>query len=216
MSRKIQRVILLLDSSGSMDGKPIENVKKAAITLSKKVDYYNSLSSRIEFQIITFAAQAKFISRNNIHSIFASGRTNLAGAYKKLNLIFRKHSKFDYPPIILLLCDGRPNMCNHNLVLEKLNHNPVFNKSLRIALAYGDQDSQTIKVLEDFAGNRENVFQNCKLSMIKYLIGQSLPKVIKQQARVDNANYTQLLRIMKNDVKKIGLLRNNNAFKRSI
>lgn len=216
MSRKIQRVILLLDSSGSMDGKPIENVKKAATTLSKKVDYYNSLSSRIEFQIITFATEAKFISRNNIHNIVASGRTNLADAYKKLNLIFRKHSKFDYPPIILLLCDGRPNICNHNLALEKLNHNPAFNDSLRIALAYGEQDSQTIKVLEDFAGNRENVFQNCKLSTIKYLIEQSVPKVIKQQAKADNASYTQLLRIIKNDVKKIGSLRNGYAFKRNI
>ena len=89
MARKIQRVTLLIDTSGSMRGNSIEKVKLAVKKLSNTIDYYNSLSSRIEFQIITFSNHAKFVSRNRIDDIVALGQTNLADAYKKLNLIFK-------------------------------------------------------------------------------------------------------------------------------
>ena len=221
MSRKIQRVILLVDSSGSMHGKPIDNVKKAVTSLAQKIDQFNSLSSRIEFQIIAFATQAKYISKNKVNEIVASGRTNLADAYKKLNLIFKKHNSFDYPPIILLLCDGKPNICNHQLALEKLNQNAAFRSSLKVAIAYGEQDSYTMQVLKDFAGTYENVLQNESIITIRYLIECSLPKVLKEQARSDNSNYNNLLKIIKSDAKRRDAFskvsqRNYNAIKGSV
>ena len=208
MSRKIQRVILLIDSSGSMDGKPIENVKNAIKALSKKIDEYNSLSSRIELQIISFATTARYISKNNINSLCAYGRTNLADAYKKLNLIFKKHTHFDYAPIIMLLCDGEPNLCDHTLALKKLKQNKVFNKSLKIAFAYGKQDEDTLRVLQDFTGNHENVLQDNRISTIKYVLQHSLPMVIKRQAKQDNKHYEDLMKIIANDVRKYNVVRN--------
>ena len=221
MSRKIQRVILLLDTSGSMYGKPIESVKAAVSSLANKVEQFNSLSSRIELQIIAFATEAKYISKNKINDIVACGRTNLADAYKKLNLIFKKHNKFDYPPIILLLCDGKPNICNHEQALQKLYHTTAFRRSLKVAIAYGNQDADTIQVLKDFAGSLENVLQHENISTIRFLIQHSLPRVLKEQAKHDNQCYTPLMKLIKNDAKKYETFkraskRNSHVIKRNI
>lgn len=202
MSRKIQNVILLVDTSGSMDGKPIESVKKAIKNLSNKIDNFNSLSYRIEFKIISFATEAKYISKNQIDNICAYGRTNLADAYRKLELIFKSGRTFDFAPIVMLLCDGRPNLCNHEAALAELEKKESFQKSFKFAFAYGEQDASTMWTLKSFTRNKENIFYDNNIATVSNILQYSLPKIIKRQAISDNNKYHALTKMLKEDVLK--------------
>lgn len=182
MSRKIQKVVLLLDNSGSMDGQPIIELKRAVNKLSYSLKRYDKQHSRVDLQIISFSSEAKFISRNKISSIQAFGMTNLADAYKKLNLIFNKHKYFDYPPIILLMCDGAPNLDNHKNELEKLYSQLAFKKSIRMSIAYGKQSKKTMQILANFAGGKHNLVKTTNADVIRQLVESNIPREIKNQA----------------------------------
>ena len=53
MFRKTQKIILLLDTSGSMNGSPINDIKKAVNTLSQNLTKYNSSKTKVSVSIIT-------------------------------------------------------------------------------------------------------------------------------------------------------------------
>ena len=180
MSRKIQKVILLLDNSGSMEGQPILELKRAVNKLSHSLEKYDREHSRVDLQIISFATEARFVSKHKVHTMEANGRTNLADAYKKLNLIFNKHKYFDYPPIILLMCDGRPNLCDHNKELEKLYTKRAFKTSTRLAIAYGEQTKETLQTLANFSG-KHNVISTTNIDIIRHLVESNISKEIKAQ-----------------------------------
>lgn len=182
MSRKIQKVILLLDNSGSMNGQPIIELKRAVNKLSNSLRRYDRQHSRVDLQIISFSSEAKFVSRNKIDSIQASGMTNLADAYKKLSLIFNKHKHFDYPPIILLMCDGYPNVDNYTKELEKLYLKQAFKKSVRMSIAYGRQSKSTMQILANFAGGKHNLVKTTNADVIRQLVESNIPREIKKQA----------------------------------
>jgi len=185
MSRKVQKIILLVDTSGSMDGPSIDSVKKAINNFSDTLYQYDCEHTRVDLQIITFATEAKFVSRNAIDSIVADGRTNLADAYQKLGLIFRKHSAFDYRPIVVLFCDGQPNLCDHNAALQRLYSNKEFSKSLRLAFAYGVQDERTFNVLSDFTGNPKKIVKNNNIQAFRKLLEGVIPKFLKRRNDFD-------------------------------
>ena len=180
MSRIVQKIILLVDSSGSMRGNDIEIVKRSINKFSKTLYKYDGEHTRIDLQIISFADSAKFISRNAVKSIEAFGSTNLADAYDKLGLIFKRNGEFAFKPIIVLFCDGQPNFCNHNIALSKLYNNSSFRNSKRFAFAYGKQDFETLKVLTHFTGNSKNVISSSKIEAFKNLLEKIIPKMLNR------------------------------------
>lgn len=196
---KRQKVILLVDTSGSMHGEAIRKVKQALTRLNYKIENYKNEKVKISLHIISFKDSAKFISKNKIHKIQATGMTNLADAYRQLNNIYKAHSTFDYPPILLLLCDGCPNVEDNSKQLLKLYQNKKFADSLRLAVAYREQSTETMEILKNFAGN--NVFSSNQIDTVCKIITQSLPKVIKHNRYLTTSKGKNILvQIIANDI----------------
>ena len=64
MYRKTQNVILLIDTSTSMNGTPINKIKESIQILSSNLNKYNTFYTNVNLTIISFNDQAKFISKN--------------------------------------------------------------------------------------------------------------------------------------------------------
>ena len=132
----------------------------------------------------------------------AEGRTNLAGTYKKLNLLYKGDIKYAKPPIVILLCDGCPNEGDYTTELNKLKKNKEIKNSIKIAFAYRTQDKQTMKVLTDFTGNPSNVFKEDSSKLINYVISNSIPKIIKNNPKRKTNNKT-VVKIFTDDIKLV-------------
>lgn len=197
-----QKVILLIDSSGSMKGQPIEDIKRASRILQSKLDEYQKKGILCSLHIISFNDTAKFVSKHSIKNMRADGRTNLADAYKKLQLLYKGDIKYEKPPIVILLCDGCPNEGNYSTELNRLKKNKEFKNSIRIAFAYRTQDKQTMKVLTDFTGNPSNVFKEDSSKLINYIISNSIPKIITKNPKYKTYNQT-VLKIFTDDIRLV-------------
>lgn len=191
---------MLIDSSGSMEGKPIDDIKKASLILQRKLDEYQKKGILCSLHIISFNNDAKFVSKHSIKKMRACGRTNLEEAYKKLQLLYKGDIKYARPPIVILLCDGCPNEGNYSLELNKLKKNKEFKNSIKLAFAYRSQDTHTIKVLTDFTSNPSNVFKEDSSKLISYIITNSIPKIIPKKLKYKTSNKT-IVKIFSDDIK---------------
>lgn len=109
-----QAIVLVLDTSGSMDGTPIINLKNAALEFCKKIldsDKNNQIA------IVAFASSQKTydFSNNlteleqNISSFDANGGTNMENAIKSADTLLQKDAfKNGYAKSIVLCSDGIP------------------------------------------------------------------------------------------------------------
>ena len=197
-----QKVILLIDSSGSMKGQPIEDIKRASRILQSKLDEYQKKGILCSLHIISFNDTAKFVSKHSIKNMRADGRTNLADAYKKLQLLYKGDIKYEKPPIVILLCDGCPNEGNYASELNKLKKNKEFKNSIRIAFAYRTQDRQTMKVLTDFTDKSSNVFKEDSSKLIHYIISNSIPKIVKKCPNGKTNNKT-IVKVFTDDIRLV-------------
>ena len=108
-------VVLILDTSGSMTGEPIQNSKEAA----KKV--LGTLGPNDRFTILTFSgfvdpmwtsleiASKPLINEasDHIDTIVADGGTNINGALLEGLSILEDHGAVDRTPVIIFLTDGK-------------------------------------------------------------------------------------------------------------
>lgn len=197
-----QKVILLIDSSGSMKGQPIEDIRRASRILQSKLDEYQKKGILCSLHIISFNDTAKFVSKHSIKNMRADGRTNLADAYKKLQLLYKGDIKYEKPPIVILLCDGCPNEGYYTSELNKLKKNKEFKNSIRIAFAYRTQDRLTMKVLTDFTDNYNNVFQEDSSKLIHHIISNSIPKIVRYSPKRRINNKT-VVKIFTDDIRLV-------------
>ena len=186
-----QKIILLIDSSGSMKGQPLEDIKKASQKLLNTLNEYQKKGILCSLHIISFNGDAKFVSKHSIKKMRAEGRTNLAGTYKKLSLLYKGDIKYAKPPIVILLCDGCPNEGDYTTELNKLKKNKEFKNSIKIAFAYRTQDKQTMKVLTDFTGTYNNVIKECSSKLINYILTTLIPKSIIQKKKITEFLYNK-------------------------
>ena len=197
-----QKVILLIDSSGSMKGQPLEDIKRASRILQSKLDEYQKKGILCSLHIISFNDTAKFVSKHSIKNMRADGRTNLADAYNKLQLLYKGDIKYEKPPIVILLCDGCPNEGYYTSELNKLKKNKEFKNSIRIAFSYRTQDKQTMKVLTDFTDNHNNVFKEDSSKLIHHIISNSIPKIVRNSPKHRTSNKT-IVKIVADDIRLI-------------
>lgn len=109
-----QAVVLVLDTSGSMDGDPITNLKKAALEFCRKII---AADKNNQIAIVTFANNSKVNDFSNdltklsstISSIYANGNTKMANAIKSAdNLLQSDKVKTGYAKSIVIMADGEP------------------------------------------------------------------------------------------------------------
>ena len=176
---KIQKLIFLIDCSGSMDGQPIESIKQTLTKLTYRLEKYKRYRVKVDLQIIAFNKVARFISKYSICNMVATDKTNLEDAYRKLGLIYKTQRRFDYPPIVVLLCDGCPNIGNYHRTLNRLYAYPEFRKSKRLAFAYNTTNIDALAVLREFPEIPENTTTNNSIGEIIATVERLLDKTVK-------------------------------------
>ena len=120
-------VYLLLDTSGSMAGDPIQDVRLGVETFKKEVGNDPFAEETVYVGVITFGEEAQFITKGlipigkfrdefNTESLSANGQTPLGQALwlleesldKDIKAPVKGGDKGDWKPLIFILTDGEP------------------------------------------------------------------------------------------------------------
>ena len=180
-------IILLVDSSKSMQGRRIAQVDQAVKDIKDYLIDLQSENANVDFflTIISFNNVASFyegkasvnIDDFDYHGIKCGGYSNLHCAYEQLADILKKESKGgimpDFggaAPILLLLTDGHPTGNKHVDAFRLLEGLPWFKAALRYGVAIELDDARTTKVLRQFVGNNGDVIACYDAGVLKNII----------------------------------------------
>ena len=215
-------IILLVDTSRSMQGSRIDQVNQAISDISKYLKDMQIENTNVDFyiSILTFATEAKWVNSqketyiNNFKfdEIKAFGQSNLHLAYHELNDVLRKESQGgmmpDFggvAPVILLLTDGHPSKGNLKEELELLRSKPWFKVALKYGVAIELNDDKTIKVLKDFVSGNGDVIQvynsNLLNKIIKIII-MTASKVKSTSNSVHNTKYQSVTNQVQQEIQE--------------
>ena len=187
MTKQKFNIILLVDTSRSMQGERIEQVNQAISDISKYLKDMQSENTNVDFfiSILDFSTEAKWhqdkkefdINNFKFNEIKAFGYSNLHLAYHELNDVLRKESVGgmmpDFggvAPVILLLTDGHPSKGNIKEELELLRSKPWFKVALKYGIAIELNDERTIRVLKDFVSGNGDVIQVYNSNLLNKII----------------------------------------------
>ena len=142
--------MLLLDTSGSMDGTPMKQAKKACTTLASEIiDLSVHRLGLVRFdnyaKLLSPLAQDKQGFINKINALHADGGTNMLGAFKEADdaLNGSVNSK-----VVIMVSDGDPFDPNETLIkVERMR-----SKDVRV-IAIGVGNSINERFLKQLAGN---------------------------------------------------------------
>ena len=204
-------IIMIVDTSRSMQGDRIHQVNSAIFDIHKYLLDLQSENTNVDFyiSIMTFANKASFVPGYkgvNVNemtppNLKAIGYSNLHCAYEELAPMLHKESNGgmmpDFggvAPIILLLTDGHPSSGTEKQ-LNDLKKLPWFRASLRYGIAIELHDSRTMRVLTDFTDDKDCVVEcidSSTLAKIIQIIVLTASKVKSQSslARVSNKTIT--------------------------
>jgi Ca-activated chloride channel family protein len=142
--------IILLDTSGSMEGLKIEKAKSGAIELFKRIPQGNKVT------FIKFASTVEVVREfsdpldltNEIQNIAATGQTSL---FTALLTAFKIAVKYSMPAYILLLTDGNPTDVTDIRTYEKMS---IPQGVQIISFGIGDDyNEELLKILSDRTGS---------------------------------------------------------------
>lgn len=143
--------IVLLDTSGSMEGMKLDNAKTGAIELFKRIPEGNKAT------FITFSSHVNIIKEftdpqdlsDEIISLKASGQTAL---YTALLTAFNLSRKHEMPSYIVLLTDGNPTDETVEATYKKI----VIPEGIQV-ISFGigeDYNESILKILADRTGGQ--------------------------------------------------------------
>jgi len=174
--RKTTVLFFLVDTSGSMaekgpkGGSRIGTVNSAIEETLKKLKEMNedNADADLEVAFLEFSNGARWLTPNGPmkvenyiwNDMDADGLTHMGEAFRMLEEKLHKGSGFmqratgSFAPVLFLMSDGEPND-DYKTPLAKLQQNGWFKASLKVALAIGDEDNDS--VLVEFTGSKESV-----------------------------------------------------------
>jgi len=146
-------VVLLLDTSYSMEGEPIQKLNQAVESMIKEFKKAETMETFIKLSIITFGNKGvqlhtplEEISKTEYKPLEVGGSTPMGTALKMAKAMIEDKSIFkgrDYRPTIVLLSDGEPND-EWKEPLDDFVNNGRSSKCDRIAVAIGAPDKSAL------------------------------------------------------------------------
>jgi len=156
-------VVLLLDTSYSMDGDPINTLNKAVEAMIKEFKKAETMETFIKLSIITFGNNGvqlhtplEEVSNIEFTQLVVGGSTPMGTALKMAKAMVEDKDIFkgrDYRPTIILLSDGGPNDSWKTPLNDFVNSGRT-KKCDRMALAIGSgADKQVLNMFIDGCEN---------------------------------------------------------------
>lgn len=194
-------VYLVLDTSGSMTGEPIESVKTGMDTLVTTLRQDPYALETAYLSVITFDSQARQVipltelSNFQVPQISANGSTELGAALMLLaETIDREVGKTtsevkgDWKPLIFIMTDGVPT----DDWLRGLNELKKINTGLIIACAAGHgADTSVLKQITEVVVQLDNADQNRIKAFFKWVsasVSTGSQKIDQGQKEVNGLN----------------------------
>ena len=191
-------LFFVVDCSGSMAGQKIGTVNSVMFETIPELPGIAVDNPEVSLKVATlgFATGAEWITGKQpvtVNEDFrwtgleACGVTDLGEALRELddklsdrnfmgisNNNNDNNNRVKYAPVIFLISDGEPTD-NYKDALEKLKNNKLFERSVKVALAIGN--NANVDILSDFTGNRDTVVSvddNTDLGVwIKFIVVKS-------------------------------------------
>ena len=152
-------LLILADTSTSMDGTPIAQLNQGLQTLVQELRNDETASTSVRLSLITFDSTVKEvlklepISSAQIPELQASGMTSMGGAFRvAISHLSETPDPRAFLPTLVLLSDGEPND-DWETPLDELIRHPRGSKAQRLSLAIGDETDSD--VLGKFVSNKE-------------------------------------------------------------
>lgn len=156
-------VVLLLDTSYSMGGQPIDMLNKAVKAMIAEFKKAETMETFIKLSIITFGSENGVdlhtplteVSKIDFQPLNVAGATPMGTAFKMAKAMIEDKEIFkgrDYRPAIVLLSDGAPTDDWEQPLSDFIN-NGRSSKCDRMAIAIGSADES---VLQKFIAGCEN------------------------------------------------------------
>ncbi len=180
--KKDLHVIYVLDTSGSMEGIPIQMLNQAmqeTIVVLKKVAKREA-DAQLKISVLEFSTGIRWMNESGPVDVedfiwmdlSAGGLTNVGGALKELNskLTVEKYLKSEYGamlPIIIFMTDGYATD-EYKKELERIKTNSLFRKATRIGFAIGDNPD--VDMITRLAGDSEAVVHTDNLALFARLL----------------------------------------------
>ena len=155
-------VLFLIDSSGSMMGRRMEEVNQACSDVFNTLNIINP-DVDIKVNVLSFSSEVNWICPNPVSiedftwiSLKAQGLTSFGWACSELDSKMSTNEFFKtlngiHKSLIILITDGEPTD-NFETPLQILQRNQFFQKANRFAIGIGEDFNE--RILARFAGNK--------------------------------------------------------------
>lgn len=180
--RRDLHVFYVLDTSGSMEGTPIQILNRAmleTIGVLKKVAKTNG-DAQLKLSVMEFSTMARWMQKAGPEDVedfvwmdlSAGGLTNVGAALKELNHKlsrdeFLKSSSGTMLPIIIFMTDGYATD-EYEKELEAIKQNKLFRRATKIGFAIGDNPD--VEMITHLAGDSEAVVHTDDLALFARLL----------------------------------------------
>jgi uncharacterized protein YegL len=181
VARRTMVLIIVVDTSGSMEGAKIGSLNSAIEDVIPEIRQISkdNADAQIKIAVLEFASGAKWLTPAPIevadyswNFLNADGVTDFGMACAELNAklsrdAFMNDVTGSFAPAIFLLSDGDPTD-DYKTPLNELKNNNWFKKAIKVAIAIGDDANKD--VLKEFTGNSETVLTVHSPEALKKLI----------------------------------------------
>ncbi len=203
-------VYLLLDTSGSMEGAPIESVRNGLEQFQTEVSSDPFARDSVKVGVITFSSDAQLVTGGLVPVasfqppyLTASGATRLDLAFRVLLDSMEKDvtkaiiggQKGDWKPVVFILTDGRPTDENGNETdrLWRPAREAVINRpkgqirpSVIVAVGCGTNvEDNTLKSISTGTAFKMGTNEAAFVALFQYL-SQSITQSVQPGGNVDN------------------------------